>query len=42
MIHSNANLGVHGQGSLNLTGPGDLIEARHLVLSLFYSISVRI
>ncbi|XP_027173507.1 uncharacterized protein LOC113773152 [Coffea eugenioides] len=40
MIHSNANLGVHGQGSLNLTGPGDLIEAQHLVLSLFYSISV--
>ncbi|KAL3535670.1 hypothetical protein ACH5RR_004131 [Cinchona calisaya] len=40
IIHSNANLGVHGQGSLNLTGPGDLIEAQHLVLSLFYSISV--
>nr|GMC58868.1 uncharacterized protein LOC109186463 isoform X3 [Ipomoea batatas] len=40
IIHSNANLGVHGQGSLNLSGPGDLIEAQHLVLSLFYSINV--
>ncbi|CAI9100492.1 OLC1v1037607C1 [Oldenlandia corymbosa var. corymbosa] len=39
-IRSNANLGIHGQGSLNLTGPGDLIEAQHLVLSLFYSISL--
>lgn len=41
MIHSNANLGVHGQGFLNLTGSGDLIEAQRLVISLFYSISVR-
>ncbi|XP_019191996.1 PREDICTED: uncharacterized protein LOC109186463 isoform X2 [Ipomoea nil] len=40
IIHSNANLGVHGQGSLNLSGPGDLIEAQHLVLSLFYSINL--
>ncbi|XP_049403131.1 uncharacterized protein LOC125866815 isoform X3 [Solanum stenotomum] len=40
VIQSNANLGVHGQGSLNLTGPGDIIEAQHLVLSLFYSINV--
>ncbi|CAK9152772.1 unnamed protein product [Ilex paraguariensis] len=40
VIHSNANLGVHGQGALNLSGPGDLIEAQHLVLSLFYSIKV--
>ncbi|MCD7447749.1 hypothetical protein HAX54_033539, partial [Datura stramonium] len=40
VIQSNANLEVHGQGSLNLTGPGDLIEAQHLVLSLFYSINV--
>ncbi|WMV29907.1 hypothetical protein MTR67_023292 [Solanum verrucosum] len=39
VIQSNANLGVHGQGSLNLTGPGDTIEAQHLVLSLFYSIN---
>ncbi|XP_059638281.1 uncharacterized protein LOC132280165 isoform X2 [Cornus florida] len=40
VIHSNTNLGVHGQGSLNLSGPGDMIEAQRLVLSLFYSISV--
>lgn len=40
MIHSNANLGVHGQGLLNLSGPGDWIEAQRLVLSLFYSIHV--
>ena len=40
VIHSNANLGVHGQGLLNLSGPGNLIEAQRLVLSLFYSIHV--
>ncbi|XP_022893269.1 uncharacterized protein LOC111407817 isoform X2 [Olea europaea var. sylvestris] len=40
MIHSTANLGLHGQGSLNLSGPGDLIEAQRLVLSLFYAIRV--
>ncbi|KAK6912777.1 hypothetical protein RJ641_022378 [Dillenia turbinata] len=40
VIHSNANLGVHGQGSLNLSGPGDCIEAQRLVLSLFYSVYV--
>ncbi|KAK4753990.1 hypothetical protein SAY87_002094 [Trapa incisa] len=40
MIHSNANLGVHGQGFLNLTGTGDVIEAQRLVISLFYSISL--
>ncbi|XP_047324927.1 uncharacterized protein LOC124928723 [Impatiens glandulifera] len=40
IIHSNANLGVHGQGFLNLSGPGDCIEAQRLVLSLFYSINV--
>uniref|UniRef100_A0A7N0V003 DUF8003 domain-containing protein n=1 Tax=Kalanchoe fedtschenkoi TaxID=63787 RepID=A0A7N0V003_KALFE len=40
VIRSNANLGVHGQGLLNLSGPGDLIEAQRLVLSLFYSIHV--
>ncbi|GAB2275819.1 hypothetical protein Dimus_010568 [Dionaea muscipula] len=39
-IHSNANLGVHGQGLLNLSGAGDMIEAQRLVLSLFYSIHV--
>ncbi|KAK9273478.1 hypothetical protein L1049_018288 [Liquidambar formosana] len=40
VIHSNANLGVHGQGLLNLSGPGNSIEAQRLVLSLFYSIHV--
>ncbi|XP_075641458.1 uncharacterized protein LOC142613134 isoform X2 [Castanea sativa] len=40
VIHSNANLGVHGQGLLNLSGPGNLIEAQRLVLSLFYSIHI--
>ncbi|XP_074286969.1 uncharacterized protein LOC141612149 isoform X2 [Silene latifolia] len=37
-IRSNANLGIYGQGLLNLTGPGDVIEAQRLVLSLFYGI----
>ncbi|XP_043706589.1 uncharacterized protein LOC122656187 isoform X2 [Telopea speciosissima] len=40
VIHSNANLGVHGQGLLNLSGPGDQIEAQRLILSLFYKIHV--
>ncbi|CAM8907459.1 unnamed protein product [Rhodiola kirilowii] len=40
VIHSNANLGVHGQGFLNLSGPGDIIEAQRLILSLFSCISV--
>ncbi|XP_020259156.1 uncharacterized protein LOC109835595 isoform X2 [Asparagus officinalis] len=40
VISSNANLGVHGQGLLNLTGPGDIIEAQRLILSLFYSVNV--
>ncbi|KAL9226861.1 hypothetical protein vseg_002624 [Gypsophila vaccaria] len=39
-IRSNANLGIHGQGLLNLTGYGDVIEAQRLVLSLFYGIHV--
>ncbi|KAK9699806.1 hypothetical protein RND81_08G196700 [Saponaria officinalis] len=39
-IRSNANLGIHGQGLLNLTGPGDVIEAQRLVLSLFYGIHI--
>lgn len=39
-IHSNAGLGVQGQGSINLSGPGDCIEAQRLVLSLFSSIKV--
>ncbi|OMO66886.1 hypothetical protein CCACVL1_20946 [Corchorus capsularis] len=40
VIQSNANLGVHGQGLLNLSGPGDTIQAQRLVLSLFYSVHV--
>ncbi|KAJ4951975.1 hypothetical protein NE237_028807 [Protea cynaroides] len=40
VIHSNANLGVHGQGLLNLSGPGNKIEAQRLILSLFYKIHV--
>ncbi|KAG2238823.1 hypothetical protein Bca52824_091893 [Brassica carinata] len=40
VIQSNGNLGVHGQGLLNLTGTGDTIEAQRLILSLFYSIQV--
>ncbi|XP_066316987.1 uncharacterized protein [Miscanthus floridulus] len=40
VIHSNANLGVRGQGLLNLSGDGDTIEAQILILSLFYSIQV--
>ena len=40
MIHSNSYLGIHGQGLLNLSGHGDVIEAQRLILSLFYSIQV--
>ncbi|KAL4589347.1 hypothetical protein LXL04_002253 [Taraxacum kok-saghyz] len=40
VIQSNANLGVHGQGSLNLTGEDNVIEAQHLVLSIFCCINV--
>ncbi|XP_012076823.1 uncharacterized protein LOC105637809 isoform X1 [Jatropha curcas] len=40
VIHSNANLGVHGQGFLNLSGPGNMIESQRLILSLFFSIRV--
>ncbi|KAL8128611.1 hypothetical protein V2J09_017766 [Rumex salicifolius] len=40
IIRSTANLGVHGQGYLNLSGPGNLVEAQRLILSLFYSINV--
>ncbi|GJU62367.1 hypothetical protein Tco_1244202 [Tanacetum coccineum] len=35
VIQPNANLGVHGQDSLNLTGAYNVIEALHLVLSIF-------
>jgi hypothetical protein len=40
VIHSNANLGIHGQGVLKLSGQGDTIEAQRLILSLFYNIAV--
>ncbi|XP_078432105.1 uncharacterized protein LOC144703731 isoform X2 [Wolffia australiana] len=40
VIHSNSFLGIHGQGLLNLSGSGDVIEAQRLVLSLFYSIQL--
>lgn len=40
VIHSNANLGIHGQGVLNLSGNGDTIGAQRLILSLFYNIRV--
>ncbi|KAH9762728.1 Ephrin type-B receptor [Citrus sinensis] len=40
VIRSDANLGVNGQGFLNLSGPGDMIEAQRLILSLFFSINV--
>lgn len=40
VICSNANLGVHGQGRLNLTGIGDTIKGQRLFLSLFYLIHV--
>ncbi|XP_071730346.1 uncharacterized protein [Rutidosis leptorrhynchoides] len=39
-IHSNANLEVRGQGLLNLSGPGDCIEAQRLALSLFYGVNL--
>lgn len=42
MIHSNSNLGLHGQGYLSLSGPGDVIEAQRLILSLFYRVQVSI
>lgn len=41
VIHSESYLGIHGQGLLNLSGRGDLIEAQRLILSLFYGINVR-
>lgn len=40
VISSNANLGVYGQGLLQLTGKGDAIKAQRLSLSLFYNITV--
>lgn len=40
IIHSESYLGIHGQGLLNLSGRGDLIEAQRVILSLFYGINV--
>ncbi|PPR84335.1 hypothetical protein GOBAR_AA36379 [Gossypium barbadense] len=40
VISSNANLGVYGQGLLQLTGHGDAIKGQRLSLSLFYNITV--
>ena len=39
-IRSNVNLGVHGQGLLELRGRGDSIKAQRLFLSLFYNVIV--
>ncbi len=41
VIHSIGNLGIHGQGILNLSGDGDTIQAQRLILSLFYNIVVK-
>uniref|UniRef100_A0A0E0DMX3 DUF8003 domain-containing protein n=1 Tax=Oryza meridionalis TaxID=40149 RepID=A0A0E0DMX3_9ORYZ len=40
VIHSIGNLGIHGQGILNLSGDGDTIQAQRLILSLFYNIVI--
>lgn len=40
MIESSANLGIHGQGLLKLSGPGDSLRAQRLFLSLFYTVHV--
>jgi hypothetical protein len=40
VIQSNANLGMHGQGLLKLSGPGDCIKAQRLFVSLFYTVNV--
>lgn len=39
-IRSNANLGVHGQGLLQLQGPGDSIMAQRLFVSLFFNVII--
>lgn len=41
VISSSTNLGVYGQGLLQLTGQGDAIKGQRLSLSLFYNITVR-
>ncbi|KAM7525368.1 hypothetical protein LguiA_015270 [Lonicera macranthoides] len=40
VISSSTNLGVYGQGLLQLTGQGDAIKGQRLSLSLFYNITV--
>ncbi|KAE9613113.1 hypothetical protein Lal_00027691 [Lupinus albus] len=40
IITSNTNLGLYGQGLLQLTGDGDAIQGQRLSLSLFYNITV--
>lgn len=40
-IRSNANLGVRGQGLLQLQGSGDAIMAQRLFVSLFFNVIVR-
>lgn len=40
MIESSANLGMHGQGLLKLSGPGDMLRAQRLFVSLFYTVHV--
>lgn len=40
VISSNTNLGLYGQGLLQLTGNGDAIKGQRLSLSLFYNVTV--
>ncbi|XP_024388875.1 uncharacterized protein [Physcomitrium patens] len=40
VIESSANLGMHGQGLLKLSGPGDMLRAQRLFVSLFYTVHV--
>ncbi|CAI8589076.1 unnamed protein product [Vicia faba] len=40
VISSNTNLGLYGQGLLQLTGDGDAIKGQRLSLSLFYNVTV--
>lgn len=40
VISSTTNLGLYGQGLLQLTGDGDAIKGQRLSLSLFYNVTV--
>ncbi|KAL1354456.1 uncharacterized protein [Arachis hypogaea] len=40
VISSNTNLGLYGQGLLQLTGDGDTIKGQRISLSLFYNVTV--